>query len=173
LYPHARRQPFSVTSLDIDSGRKPNVVGDLCSAPFRTSSLDVVVLGEVLEHVEAPPAAIASVHRVLTPGGTLILTTPFIFPIHDRPRDYFRFTRYGLELLLRDFQDVRVTPRSSWSETINALGVRLALEEGAIARLLAPVMILGAIVAFPVVWLLGKLVHTDFITIGYLVTARK
>lgn len=173
LYPHARRRPFFVTAFDIDPEREPDVVGDLCWTPFRTGSLDVVVLGEVLEHVEAPQVAIENVHRVLSSGGTLILTTPFIFPIHDRPRDYFRFTRYGLELLLRDFRDVHITPRSSWSESINALGVRLALEQGAGARLLAPVIILGALAAFPVVWLLGKMVHTDFITIGYMVTARK
>ncbi len=173
LYPHARKRPFAVTSLDIDPARGPDVLGDLCASPFRAGSFNAVVVGEVLEHVHAPHVAIDNIHRLLTPGGSLILTTPFIFPIHDRPHDYFRFTHYGLELLLRDFHEVRITPRSSWAETINALGVRLALERGGGARLLAPFVMLGAIVAFPLAWLLGKMIHTDFIAIGYLVTARK
>ncbi len=173
LYPHARRRPFAVTSFDIDPARGPDVVGDLCSPPFQAASFDAVVLGEVLEHVHSPHVAIDNIHRLLIPGGSLILTTPFIFPIHERPRDYFRFTQYGLEFLLRDFREVRIAARSNWAETINALGVRLALEQGVGARLLAPVVILGAIVALPFAWLLGKMIHTDFITIGYLVTARK
>jgi SAM-dependent methyltransferase len=173
LYPHARGRPFAVTSLDIDAARRPDVVGDLCASPFRPGSFGAIVMGEVLEHVQAPQQAIESVHRLLRADGALILTTPFLFPIHDRPRDYFRFTRYGLELLLRDFREVSITPRASWAESINALGVRLALEPSLGARLLAPIAVLAAFVAAPVAWLLGKLVDTDFVTIGYLVTARK
>lgn len=173
LYPHARARPFSLTSLDVDPARRPDVVGDLCASPFGDGAFTTVVLGEVLEHVHAPRLAVENIHRILCPGGILVLTTPFIFPIHDAPHDYFRFTRHGLELLLRDFRDVRITPRSSWAESINALGVRLSLEPGLGARLAAPFVIAGAIAAFPVAWFLGKLIHTDFITIGYLVTARK
>ena len=170
---HARRRPFVVTSLDIDPIRLPDIVGDVCSYPFLPESFDAVVVGEVLEHVHSPHLAIANLHRLLTSGGCLILTTPFIFPIHERPRDYFRFTRYGLAFLLRDFREVCITPRSSWAETVNALGVRLALEQGAAARLFGPILLLVAIINFPIAWLLGRIIHTDFITIGYLVTARK
>jgi SAM-dependent methyltransferase len=170
---HAAARGFAVTSFDIDPDRGPDVVGDICRSPFRPESFDAVVVGEVLEHVQAPHLAIDNLHRLLAPGGSLILTTPFIFPIHDRPHDYYRFTRYGLAHLLREFTQVRITPRSSWAETINALGVRLALEQGTGARLAAPMLILGAISAYPFAWLLGRLIRTDFITLGYLVTARK
>jgi SAM-dependent methyltransferase len=173
LTPHARSRPFAVTSFDIDPIRHPVIVGDLCACPFRTDAFDAVVMGEVLEHVHTPQLAIANVHRLLKAGGSLILTTPFLFPIHDRPRDYYRYTRYGLEFLLRDFQDVRITPRNNWAEAINALGVRMVLEPGFLAQLFAPFLLAAAIVALPFAWALGRLIPTDFMTIGYLVTARK
>jgi SAM-dependent methyltransferase len=173
LYPHAKKRGFTLLSLDIDPNRGPDIIGDLCLCPFLEGSFDVVVVGEVLEHVHSPRLAVDSIYRVLASGGSLVLTTPFIFPIHDRPRDYFRFTRFGLAFLLKDFRDVRITARSSWAESINALSVRLALEGGIGARLFSPFMMLVAILLFPVAWLAGKLIKTDFITLGYLVSAKK
>ena len=173
LLRHAHARPFVVTSFDIDATRRPRVAGDVCACPFLPESFDAVVVGEVLEHVHSPQLAIGNLHALLNSGGALILTAPFIFPIHERPRDYFRYTRYGLAFLLSDFRNVRITPRSSWAESINALLVRVALERGVLARLVGPVLMLAAILNFPVAWLLGKIIHTDFITMGYLVTARK
>ena len=46
--------------------------------PFRDAVFDCVVFSEVIEHVPAALEAqcISELHRVLRPGGTLILTTP-------------------------------------------------------------------------------------------------
>jgi SAM-dependent methyltransferase len=38
--------------------------------------------------------------RVLRPGGSLVLTSPFTWHLHDEPHDYWRFTEFGLRLLL-------------------------------------------------------------------------
>jgi SAM-dependent methyltransferase len=44
---------------------------------FSDSSMDVVVMGEVFEHILNHPAGLLqAVHRILRPGGVLILTTP-------------------------------------------------------------------------------------------------
>ena len=46
-------------------------------ASFSDSSMDVVVLGEVFEHILNNPAGLLrAVYRILRPGGTVILTTP-------------------------------------------------------------------------------------------------
>lgn len=46
--------------------------------PFADGSVDVVVAGEVIEHVPHPDRLLAEVRRVLVPGGRLVLSTPNI-----------------------------------------------------------------------------------------------
>jgi SAM-dependent methyltransferase len=46
------------------------------SLPFRGESVDALVASEVYEHLQAPGAFLDEVHRVLKPGGRLVLTTP-------------------------------------------------------------------------------------------------
>jgi len=38
-------------------------------------------------------------HRVLKPGGIALYTVPFIWHLHEEPRDFFRFSKYGLSYL--------------------------------------------------------------------------
>jgi SAM-dependent methyltransferase len=173
LAEYSRRQNFAVTSFDIDEKYAPDIVGDICSFDFGDKSYDVIVFSEVLEHVHFPHLAIENIHRLLSDRGRLILTVPFIFPIHERPHDYFRYTRYGLEFLLRDFKDVRIRERNSWAEAINALAVRLVVDKNRASQILAPLFVLAAFVKLPFVLLLGKLVQTDLMTTGYVVTASK
>ena len=51
------------------------VRGDVLRLPFRDEVADVVVAGEVLEHVPSPADLVAEACRVLRPGGTLVLDT--------------------------------------------------------------------------------------------------
>jgi 2-polyprenyl-3-methyl-5-hydroxy-6-metoxy-1,4-benzoquinol methylase len=173
LSEHAARRNFQVVSLDIDAQRRPDLVGDICTYDFGEPRFDAVVMAETLEHVHSPQLALDNVRRALKDGGSLILTTPFIFPIHDRPHDYYRYTRYGLEYLLRDFRDVSVQERNSWTEAIDVLGVRLIMDKNWPARILAPFLVLLAFVRWPISFLISRVVRTDFITSGYVVTARK
>ncbi|VVB57685.1 Ubiquinone/menaquinone biosynthesis C-methyltransferase UbiE [uncultured archaeon] len=45
--------------------------------PFEDGKFGIVVLGEVLEHLENPDAKLREIWRVLAPGGRLILTVPY------------------------------------------------------------------------------------------------
>jgi SAM-dependent methyltransferase len=170
---HSRQRNFSVTSFDVDEKYEPDIVGDICTFDFNGRAFDVIVMSEVLEHVHSPHLAIQNMHRLLKNGGRLILTVPFMLPIHEGPNDYFRYTRYGLEFLLREFKDVRISERNSWAEAANALNVRLAVDKNRTSRLVAPLFLAAAFVKLPFALLLGKLVRTDFMTTGYVVTASK
>lgn len=56
---------------------KGNLNDDPPLATFANNSMDVVVLGEVFEHILNHPAGLLqAVYRILRPGGMVILTTP-------------------------------------------------------------------------------------------------
>jgi SAM-dependent methyltransferase len=81
-----------------------DIQADAYRLPFRDDAFDVAVCTEVLEHTHSPALALRELRRVLKPGGKLLLTTPFAFPIHYAPTDYYRFTRFGLTHLLNDWE---------------------------------------------------------------------
>lgn len=51
------------------------VRGDVLRLPFRDAAFDVVVAGEILEHVRDLSGVVAESCRVLKPGGTLVVDT--------------------------------------------------------------------------------------------------
>lgn len=67
--------------------------------PVADGSFDTVLCTAVLEHLEEPAAAIAEARRVLRDGGNAIYIVPMIWHLHEEPRDFFRYTRYGLDHL--------------------------------------------------------------------------
>jgi SAM-dependent methyltransferase len=76
---------------------KPDVFSDAAQLPFANTIFDAVVMLEVMEHLRQPIPALQELARVLRPGGTLILSVPFLYPVHDAPFDFQRLTKYGLE----------------------------------------------------------------------------
>ena len=76
---------------------RPSVFGDAQRLPFKSLSLDTVVLLEVLEHIPDPNKVFEEIGRVLKSKGKLIMSMPFIYPLHDSPFDFQRFTHNGLQ----------------------------------------------------------------------------
>jgi ubiquinone/menaquinone biosynthesis C-methylase UbiE len=87
-----------------------DVLATAYDIPLEDASFDTVLMTEVLEHLEEPGRAIAEARRLLRPGGKLILSTPFMWPLHEEPRDYFRYSPHGLRHLLEGFEPVTITP---------------------------------------------------------------
>ena len=48
-------------------------LGDLENPPIDAASVDLAILSQALHHAEAPPVAIASTHRILRPGGQVMI----------------------------------------------------------------------------------------------------
>lgn len=69
--------------------------------PFCDGAFDTVILSDVLEHLSDPAGALCEIHRVMARGGTLLLSVPFLYRIHEAPHDYFRYTEHGLRHLAR------------------------------------------------------------------------
>jgi SAM-dependent methyltransferase len=77
---------------------------DLCAPIAKPCAFDVVICEQVLEHVVDPCAAAANLRELCTPGGHVIVSTPFLIKVHELALgailDYWRFTPRGLRLLL-------------------------------------------------------------------------
>lgn len=54
--------------------------------PFEDSSFDVVVAGELLEHLRDPRRMVADVRRVLRPAGTFVASVPNAYRLKNRLR---------------------------------------------------------------------------------------
>jgi SAM-dependent methyltransferase len=83
---------------------QPDVVGSALDIPLEDQSFDTVVSTELLEHVPDPLRALREMHRLLKPGGYLILATPMYWPRHEVPHDYFRYPYDGLLHLFKESQ---------------------------------------------------------------------
>ncbi len=81
--------------------------------PFPDNHFDAILCTEVLEHALEPQALIAEMHRVLRPGGSLVLTVPFAARVHHIPYDFHRFTRYRLAQMFAAFGAVQVEERGN------------------------------------------------------------
>ena len=83
LAPHVVDRGHRLVGLDLSPTALPQarahgvavVRGDVLHLPFADRVADVVVAGEVLEHVPDLPGTVAEACRVLRPGGTLVLDT--------------------------------------------------------------------------------------------------
>jgi ubiquinone/menaquinone biosynthesis C-methylase UbiE len=90
------------TDLDLVSLHKPSTIQRCCcdiqKLAFRAESFDLITCNMVMEHVENPETAFREFHRVLKPGGTLIVHTPNVlnwgnFVAKITPRRFHDFVR--------------------------------------------------------------------------------
>jgi len=117
------RDYFSGAYLGVDMQAGPGVdqVALARALPFGDESFAVVVSTEMLEHDPTPWLSVAEMARGLQPDGYLILTARGydergVFPLHDYPGDYWRYSTGGFTALLVESGlepvDVRTDPEA-------------------------------------------------------------
>ncbi len=118
-----RRIAKDVMNVDIHPYPGVDIVTNGNSIPLPDNSVARIVSDNVLEHVDDPHGAVREMHRLLSSGGTVYVSTPFLYPFHSSPSDHQRWTVLGLERLFSEFEiveiGVRAGPFSALTVTIN------------------------------------------------------
>ncbi|WP_370906495.1 SAM-dependent methyltransferase (plasmid) [Ensifer sp. WSM1721] len=99
LFDHCRYEAADFEKVDKPYA-KSTYVCDLVSIPVEDGRFDAVALNQVLEHLSDPLAALAELHRVLKPGGSMICSAPLFYEEHEQPYDFFRYTQYAWRHLM-------------------------------------------------------------------------
>jgi len=91
-------------TLDILEKVKPDIVADICDTKLPEKEWDLIILSQTLEHIFDFKAAIKECHRLLKPGGFLIIDCPFIYPYHGTNGydDYWRISHTAMKRLLEE-----------------------------------------------------------------------
>lgn len=148
--------------MEIDTPRTresfaADVYYDGLSFPVEDSSFDGVLCSQVFEHVFTPARFMAEIHRVLKPGGVLVLAVPFAWDEHEQPYDYARYSSFGLRAVLEQAGFEVVTQRKTLADgrvlfqLLNAylykvtLTRRPRLNQLIALLLLAPVNLMGVV----------------------------
>ncbi len=170
-----RVRTYIGTDIDTGNQKRVDVCADALQLPFRASSFETVVSNQTIEHVQRPELLIAEASRVLKPGGVIILTAPQLWCLHEKPHDYYRFTRYALELMCAQ-NDLDVMVLEERYGAFAAIGQMAALmvylpnstnrlRTHAARLLFGPAQLLGK--------LLDRLFYNPDLTLGYTLIARK
>ncbi|MBS3056983.1 MAG: class I SAM-dependent methyltransferase [Candidatus Aenigmarchaeota archaeon] len=152
---------------------KADVLGDGFELPIKSGYVNTVLCNQVLEHVPEPELFLKESFRVLKKGGIIILTVPLVWGLHEEPRDFYRFTIYGLEYLFKKtgFEIIRLEKDSG---TMATAGQRLVLflshRKSIIAR--AVYFPLCAILQY-MFFKLDRIYKKQGDTLNYTVIARK
>lgn len=145
----------------------------VAGVPLVSECADMVVSFQVMEHLREPDAFLTECNRILKDGGRLVVSVPFMWHVHEKPYDYFRYTRYGLEYLLEKnrFTDIQITPTSGfwqmWVLKFNYHTTRFAA--GPLKLFWIPIWWLGQKIS-PTLDKFDK--HPEEAA-GYFITARK
>ena len=102
-------EPLSSEYITCDTFEAPHIdyIEDAHNLSFKDQRFDTVICTMVLEHVPKPWLVASEIERVLKPGGFCIITAPFMFPKHDDPEDYFRFSSVGLASLFPQCETIQ------------------------------------------------------------------
>ena len=154
-----------------------DLFGTAYNIPVDDEEFDTILCTAVLEHVEEPKEAIAEAYRVLKKGGYAIYTAPLFWHLHEEPRDFYRFTQYGLKYLFEKngFETVELRPLSGFWVTFGQEFVYYLWRFRRGSKLNPfwwGIPFLGIFIQL-IAYLLNKIDHSEEFTWIYLVVVRK
>lgn len=164
-------------SIDIDPSRKPDQILDLMDPNFCQNYLggkvNLVCMFEVLEHIKNPSVAIKNIYNLIDKDSVVLVSTPFIFNIHDAPNDFYRFTKYGLKEIFKEFSKVEIKEKNGWLESVFVLIMRIKKSRSFLNKILGNSFLLLYFFLYPLILIIQSIFKTNSLTTGYYLKAIK
>ena len=116
---------------DMREGPGVDKILDLHAIDLADESVGAILSFDTLEHVEGPRKAMQEIHRILKPGGLVVISSVMDFPIHDYPHDYWRFTPEAFRSILKPFDNcfVGYQGKEDFPHTVIGIGYKGDLPE--------------------------------------------
>lgn len=147
-----------VSSIKVDVQIQPNEMW-----PFEGNYFDCVIMTQSLEHFEDVEHVLLEVNRVLKKEGLLLITVPFVYPLHGVPHDFRRYTIFGLEKLLsKNFSMIDLCGKGKIGSVLSTLlltNIENNLNYNFITRLLKGVLLPFWLLFCLCINLLGQLLN--------------
>lgn len=102
---------------------KPDLFWDGKTLPVDDNTFDCGMLIEVLEHVHEPRTVLKEASRAIRKEGCLLITVPFLWPLHDVPYDEYRYTPFSLKKIVEEsgFEVVEMEGLGSWHASLASM----------------------------------------------------
>ncbi len=152
-----------------------DLYGTAYKVPVESGSFDCAICTSALEHLEEPEQALRECYRVLKPGGVAIYTGPFIWHFHEEPRDFYRFSKYGIEYLFEKagFKILELKALSGFWVTFGQLFIYNFYRFNRGPLRWVPIIPAVGLAIQGISYILDRLDKTEQWTCIYLVVARK
>ena len=90
------------SSINIDSKKKPNYLENFLLFKNYKKKFDVILCIETLEYIDDVDLFFNNALRILKKKGLMIFTIPFLHAVHSDQEDLVRYTRKGINNLIKD-----------------------------------------------------------------------
>lgn len=105
-----RMNPSEYIGVDLVEGRGVDVI---CNAKrlvekFGEESFDFVLSTCMLEHVENWKICVSQIKQVCKRGGYILIIVPHLYPYHEYPYDYWRFSKSDMIHIFSDCEIVKL-----------------------------------------------------------------
>lgn len=154
---------------------KADIFSDKDELPFENASFDTVICTQVLEHLPNPEFKISEISRVLNTGGTVLVTVPFAWPLHEKPYDFFRYTEYGVRAMMEKAGCIQICylPHGNGMEALGQIAIELYVAIPGAKGLRRYFMLFFSTLFSISSILLGKIFRSDQFLMGFTMVARK
>lgn len=136
--PYAKYFDCKYVGLDSVKETGADIISNAWNIAVPDNEFDGIILNQSLEHIEKTAETILEIKRILKPGGLCIVTVPQTMKIHSIPLpsknsdydnfdkdkikywnvDFYRFTKFGLICLFKNFQIIELKETNGYFSTL-------------------------------------------------------